>query len=879
MSFLFPAMLAGLAMLAVPIVLHLIARQRFPIQPIPNIRLLQTEQRTNAFAVRPVDLVQLILRLLVVAAVVFAVSRPVVWSGLGRSARNIVVVLDCSPSMLIAPGDGASQNLFDGARAKAVELLQAAGPHDEVAYIEAGAAARVVVPLMGDPAAAVNAVQAARVQFRGGSSISAAVAQGCTLLASRREVISEIYVLSDMRRNLLDGWDARSQAVFAKVHEKLGDRLKLRFIDFAPEQVQNAGIVDVALSPGRISIGTDAHLAATVRNVSDEEREVSVNLAVRRAVKSRRTVKVPPQSEAVVDLPVGFDAPVNTYCRLELAPPDVLAADDSFTVPIRLDRRFEVLIIDGSEPKHDEAAAATGLGSAAASDAGKPAGLTGVRMLEFALNPAQFAGEGRGRTRNSAVKTVSVSAVKTAILGTSNLIVLHNVSRLPQQTLDDLREFVRSGRSVMIVPGNDVNLIDLRTQFMAGKDAIPLCPADVDNPVKIEPGTKVSLGGTVHPVMEPFTDLRKGDLGSIRFRQLRGLKPLAGASVVFRVGELPAVVEMNVPVPGDTPEQRARRGRICVLAFGLEPEWSNLAVTRVFVPLIWRLTDHLAGRLGALPVDVVRSGERLALDCSDFVPSPTVALISPDGKPLKGADGWPVELPLSDSGAAVVSGLADVGAYEVTAQGQLEIDLKLADGKSVSGSAWTAAVVDATRGRARSIVIRGPGSTQTFSRSDAAGKDFGDAITIKNVKIRLAGGGEVSGDVSASKLDAALACKTRSLPVAAGGNVRTLADADVAGGRFADAVDLDGPAAAGRKSRFVGVNPPAGETDTTPVSRETIAAAFGASGWEIVPAAKAVLSDIRAGELWYGVAILLMLAYFAEGTIGHWLSHRRESMR
>ena len=878
MSFLFPAMLAGLAMLAVPIVLHLIARQRFPIQPIPNIRLLQTEQRTNAFAVRPVDLIQLILRLLVVAAVVFAVSRPLVWSGLGRSARNIVVVLDCSPSMLIAPGDGAAGNLFDGARAKASELLQAAGPHDEVAYIEAGSAARVVVPLMGDPAAAVKAVQAARVQFRGGSSIAAAIAQACTMLASRREIVSEICVLSDMRRNLLDGWDARSQAAFAEARGELGDRLKLRLIDFAPEQVQNVGIVDVALSPGRISIGTDAHLAATVRNVSDEEREVSVNLAVRRAMKSRRTVKVPPQSEAVVDIPVGFDAPVNTYCRLELAPPDVLAADDSFTVPIRLDRRFEVLIIDGSEPKDEESEGATAT-AAAPADGAKQAGLTGVRMLEFALNPAQFAGEGRGRTRNSAVKTVSVSAVKTAILGTSNLIILHNVSRLPQQTLDDLREFVKTGRSIMIVPGNDVNLIDLRTQFMAGKDGIPLCPADVDNPVNIEPGTKVSLGDSVHPVMEPFTDLQKGDLGSIRFRQLRGLKPLGDAAVVFRVGELPAAVEMNVRVQGDTPEQRARRGRICVLAFGLEPEWSNLAVTRVFVPLIWRLTDHLAGRLGALPVDVVRSGERLALDCSDFVPSPTVALISPEGEPLKGADGWPVELGLSDSGAAVVSGLADIGAYEVTAQGQVEIDLKLADGRSISGNAWTAAVIDAARGKAQSIVIRGTGSTQTIKRGDAAGKDFGDAITIRNVKIRLAGGGDISGEVSAAKLDAALAGRLRSLPVTAGSSVRTLADADVAAGRFAEAIELGGPAAAGRKSRFIGVNPPAGETDTTPVSRDAIAAAFGASGWEIVPAANARLSDLRAGELWYAVAILLMLAYFAEGTIGHWLSHRREAMR
>ena len=254
-------MLAALGALAVPVVLHLIARQRFPVQPIPNIRLLQAEQRTNAYAVRPVDLWQLVLRLLVVAAVVLAISRPVVWSGFGRTARNAVVVLDCSPSMLISANgkdsaktpDGAqatvstagkdSAKIFDRARTTAVELLKSAGPHDEVAYIEAGSAAKIVTGLSGNAADAARLAQNARVQFRGGSSVGPAIAKACEMLAARREALSEIYVLSDLRRNVLDGWDDRARATLAATKEKLGDRLKLRLVDFAPDKVQNLGIV------------------------------------------------------------------------------------------------------------------------------------------------------------------------------------------------------------------------------------------------------------------------------------------------------------------------------------------------------------------------------------------------------------------------------------------------------------------------------------------------------------------------------------------------------------------------------------------------------------------------------------------------------------
>ena len=878
-------MLAGLGALAVPVILHLIARQRFPVQPIPNIRLLQAEQRTNAYAVRPVDLYQLVLRLLVVAAVVLAISRPVVWSGFGRTARNIVVVLDCSPSMLISTGGTDSGKVFDRARAVAVELLKSAGPHDEVAYIEAGSAARIVIPLSGDPAQAARLAEKAQVQFRGGSSAGPAIAKACELLAARREALSEIYVLSDLRQNVLDGWDDRARATFAATREKLGARLKLRFVDFAPDKVENLGIVDVGVSPGRVSIGTDAHLAATIRNVSDKDQDVSVNLALRRAVKSRRAVKVPAHSEAVVDMPIGFDAPMNTYCRLDLSPADTLAVDDSFFVPIRLDRRFEVLIIDGTEPKQPPAVVAkpaegTATSGQPAATSAQPASITGAKMLEFALNPAQFAGAGgRGRTRNSFVKTVSVSAVRTAILGTSNLIVLYDVGKLPQQTLDDLQDFVKSGRSVLIVPGEDVNLIDLRTNFLGAKDRIPLCPADVDNPVKIEPGTKVSLGATVHPVMEPFTDLQKGDLGSIQFRQLRVLKPASGASVIFSVGDRPAAVEMRAAVPGDVPEQRERRGRICVLGFGLESEWSDLPVTRVFVPLIWRLTDHLGGRLGALPVDVARSGERLAIDCSDFVPSPTVALLAPDGTPMKGGDGWPLELPLSDSGSTVVSGLTEIGAYEVTGQGQVDVDVHMADGKTISGSAQTTAMLDAIRGKASSVNVRGTGTARKVNREDVAGKDFRTAIDVKGVKVKPADGGEFVCEATAAALDDALSGRTGEITISVGSTKRKLTLAEVKGGGFADAIEIGSATAAGRKSRFIGVNPPAGETDTTPVGTKKLAAAFGSTGWDVVPAANAKLSELKAGELWYLVAFLLMLAYFAEGTIGHWLSYRRESTR
>ena len=75
MNFLFYGMLAGLAGLAIPTAIHLIARQKYPIQNFPTIRLLRIERRDNTFASRLVDPWQLLLRLIVLTLLVLAMAR------------------------------------------------------------------------------------------------------------------------------------------------------------------------------------------------------------------------------------------------------------------------------------------------------------------------------------------------------------------------------------------------------------------------------------------------------------------------------------------------------------------------------------------------------------------------------------------------------------------------------------------------------------------------------------------------------------------------------------------------------------------------------------------------------------------------------------
>src|SRR5207245_1158470 len=58
-----PWMLLGLIGLSVPIIIHLIQRQRLRTQPLATLQFLDIEDAANAFAPVPRDWLQLLLRL------------------------------------------------------------------------------------------------------------------------------------------------------------------------------------------------------------------------------------------------------------------------------------------------------------------------------------------------------------------------------------------------------------------------------------------------------------------------------------------------------------------------------------------------------------------------------------------------------------------------------------------------------------------------------------------------------------------------------------------------------------------------------------------------------------------------------------------------
>src|SRR5262249_23695136 len=103
MTFIHPLLLGGLAAVGVPILLHLLMRQKPKHVLFPAFRFLQQRAKTNQRKLRLRHLILLALRMFLLALICLALARPRMFSdrvGFGQNqAINAVILFDTSPSM------------------------------------------------------------------------------------------------------------------------------------------------------------------------------------------------------------------------------------------------------------------------------------------------------------------------------------------------------------------------------------------------------------------------------------------------------------------------------------------------------------------------------------------------------------------------------------------------------------------------------------------------------------------------------------------------------------------------------------------------------------------------------------------------------------
>ncbi len=602
------AMLAGLAGVAIPLVIHLLNRRNDPVVDWGAMQFLEFSPRER----RRLNLAEILLmlaRMLPLALAALALARPF-WtpgpagaSAAGTAAakaasgvrRDVVLILDGSDSMGRRAGGSTPR---DRAVAWARGFVARLGPGDSVAVLVAKDRVR---PLVDPPSFDLGRVDKALAEApgaRGSSDLAAALGEAFRILEKTGNPGRDVVILTDGRRQAWRPGDVGRWALLRDLRRRLPTPPRIWAPRLDPDAgaagetpMPDASVGPLALSRSVLTPGLAVDVTASVANAGPGPSTRIVELAVDGVAvpgSGRPIGPIPAGGRVPVSFRTAFDGAGSHLVAVRLVPDaDPLPVDDESARPVAVAPALAVLLVDGEpgvEPLSGE-----------------------VDFLRAALAP------GGDPSPLVVASTVPASGFRADSLRGQRVAVLANLDRPSPEVASALGPFLDGGGGLLIAPGDRLD---------AGAWDHPAALAWL--PARIGPlrGDFAARAAVARPAPATFDGpalgpLGKGDappLGRAGLFAYRVLEPRPGAAVVARLdsGD-PWVVE------------RARgRGRVALLAGPLDAEGGTLPVNPDFVPWTHELIAHLAE--GAEGPRAIRPGEPLAFDLDPPPPPGVTAL-------------------------------------------------------------------------------------------------------------------------------------------------------------------------------------------------------------------------------------------------------------
>lgn len=627
-----PLMLLGLAGLAVPIIIHLIQRQRLKPQQLATLQFLDEEDIANAFAPVPRDALQLLLRLLLLALFILLMSR-IMTGGNEVGPRTMAAVLDQSMSM--QQKGASSATLFDAAKRQILEIIDGLGPDDRLALLLVGDKVTAETGYLQDKAALRKAAESFTPSDSGSLGLMPAVQTAVEQLRSRRDVNACVIVFSDHQQVNYAPYLKGASDTETVDHQKLaaaldGSGVRVLLIDERPAGGQNLAIERARFNPEQVYIGASSRLTAVVRNYSDEPQTTTVTVSEGDQTGQQRPLTLAPGEAAQIDLVHRFESPVDSATRVEIEE-DALPGDNRFHVPMRVKDRRQILLVAPAQAEDE-------------GERGLELSYRGVDLLAYALNPGEMLGLGSGTNIN--VKRVTPQQLQRTSLPVYSLIVLYGVSDLAEQSIKDLNVFVKNGGGLWLIPDREMSplrfnesLAPLLAGFALGQLKQPDAPPTVGR----------DEGRLTHPML---LGLVREDWGSVReayFNEYFTVEAPGPATIALRTADGDPLGAMI----------RRERGQVFVQLFGTDLESSSLARSTAFVPFVQQVSFTLSQRGEPARPDMLRVGE-------------VARMLLPEFRNLKGdvVAAGPETRKFPMIGGEVdeirVEGLLQAGSYEVS---------------------------------------------------------------------------------------------------------------------------------------------------------------------------------------------------------------------
>lgn len=620
-----PILIAGAALVGLPIILHLIMKQEPKRLTFPAFRFLTQKLKTNQRKLRLRHFILLALRMLIIALFCLALYQPTLLSERlnlsGEQPVAAVIVIDTSPSMGYTTNE---KTRFDEARRRALELLDTLPTKSPVAVVETD-----------DLSARWMDIAEARKQLerlekpRGGNQpVTSAIAVAYQLLGKIESDVEDAERLPKLVAIFTDrtaaSWDAARADEIQKLRETLPDPKPSHILfDVGADHPTDVGIIAAEMKPQLLAANQNAVVTVTVAATGPVD-EPPVETTVLAKLDG---AAVPPQRAVV---PNGQSRPLTfTFANLKpglhqvefnLAATDKLAFDNTRYLTFKVGAARLVLTIAESEEAarkwSDAHIGKDGFGCLVVTP-GAVRMQNGRTVVDYP-NP-----EKPGETTTDDIRGFDV----VCLLGLRDP---GDKAGGLDSLWDKLTPYVQGGGKLLVIPGDEgISL----PGYAAGEKLLPGKLVKVIDTRTIEPAPPPQSGprwetpldgrGGVtwfldddrilqHPMLRPFQEWRR--LPNIdvvqypaRTQKYWEVEKLDGGSVIVPYNDSekpgsrrPAVLERTVADPAD---KSKTRGKVLLLTTRMDKlddndsPWHNYWETETtwFAVLPWLLERYLAG--------------------------------------------------------------------------------------------------------------------------------------------------------------------------------------------------------------------------------------------------------------------------------------------
>jgi hypothetical protein len=457
-----PWMLAGLAAVGLPVLIHYLTRARPRRIAFPPFKFLVEAGAGQQAVHRLRTIVLLTVRCLIVLGLVLLFARPFLRptgaAANTEAGRRVVLVLDASLSMR-AVQQGVP--LFTRAQAEAADVLRALESGTEAAVILEGAAPRPLLPALSRNIPALHdELVKTQPTFENGDP-AAALASAKRMLGG----VGTIYVFSDFQKSNWEGIGELPGGVICRLRP------------VTSEAVNNVAITAARLVPAEPVAGEPVEVVCTVFNCTPYPREESVRLELGEFTHEAH-VTLAPFGSADTAFNVTFARPGSFTGKASIQPDDLLE-DNTRYLAVRVSKALQILLVSDADATDQRSAAF---------------------YISRGFVPTPQAAPGLRLIRRHSQDT------DRGILETADVFVLAAPAMLSGEAVDIISRRINEGAGLIA--------------FLDGPTSPLLVPAAFAPPFQLQRTVVSASGDPIVAGPHPFfADADGGDFSTVRFRR------------------------------------------------------------------------------------------------------------------------------------------------------------------------------------------------------------------------------------------------------------------------------------------------------------------------------------------------------------------------